>query len=714
MKRLFLFSAFSLLAFCLLSPPALLAAPGDLTVLHSFGGPDGQHGLSQKVVVDGARIYGMTFYGGSWNIGVVYSMNLDGSGYQVLHEFAGGAGDGGEPRGSLTLSDSTLYGVTYVGGSTGQGTIFSIATDGTGFAVLHEFAGGAGDGEYPNGSLTLSGSTLYGTTVQGGALDYGTIFSIATDGTGFAVLHSFAGGVSDGLAAWGTLPLSGSTLYGMTAYGGIFNKGTIFSIGTDGTGFALLHSFAGGVADGREPISSLTLSGSSLYGMTAWGGASNLGTLFSIATDGSGYAVLHNFAGGAGDGKQPGGSLTLSGSTLFGMTIYGGASDFGTLFSIATDGAGYAVLHNFAGGAGDGKTPNQESPTISGSLLYGQTVYGGSDDLGVVFSYDLSEASPPVTWDFEDGTTGDWGISSHPNLTVLRNVADQDRGGNVIELRANTMDTWFSMAGPGGADLGETNTVLEWSMKSVGFFYVYVDVDTTGGPMTLYYTPAETTPVLQGSYARLGLAYATIYGQWSTYVRDLDADLAAAGSLETITAVNGFHFRGTNLRVDDISLLAAIPADFDSDADGLMDVEERDTYGTGLYDADSDDDGLNDGPEVTAWGLLGQSWDDNADGTGALNLLDTDADDDGFDDGTEVAAGSDPGDASSIPPVSYDWNDGGISGWSVVSGLGLVRNVARDEGRAIELRGTTSTTFSLKNADGTLWHDNVHDTLNWT
>jgi uncharacterized repeat protein (TIGR03803 family) len=146
-----------------------------------------------------------------------------------LHEFAGG--NGRYPYGSLTLSGSTLYGMTYYGGDDDLGVVFKIETDGTGFSLLHEFAGGANDGRYPYGSLTLSGSTLYGMTYHGGGVDdLGVVFKIETDGTGFSLLHEFAGEPDDGAGPRGSLTLSGSTLYGMTPGGGDNSDGVIFSV----------------------------------------------------------------------------------------------------------------------------------------------------------------------------------------------------------------------------------------------------------------------------------------------------------------------------------------------------------------------------------------------------------------------------------------------------------------------------------------------------
>ena len=39
----------------------------------------------------------------------------------------------------LILSGNTLYGTAYYGGSAGNGTVFALNTNGTGFTTLHTF-----------------------------------------------------------------------------------------------------------------------------------------------------------------------------------------------------------------------------------------------------------------------------------------------------------------------------------------------------------------------------------------------------------------------------------------------------------------------------------------------------------------------------------------------------------------------------------------------
>ena len=266
----------------------------------------------------------------------------------ILHSFAGSTSDGDVPYGSLTLSGSTLYGMTTYGGSNSSiGTLFSLNTDGSGYSLLHIFSGSASDGKYPNGSLTLSGSKLYGMTIQGGTASNGVVFSMNTNGSGFNLLHSFTVSASDGRGPWGSLTLSGSTLYGMTVGGGSSGPGAIFRMNTDGSGYSLLHSFTGGFSDGPYPLGSLTLSGSTLYGMTTAGGSSGRGALFSIGTDGSGFVLLESFTGAPTDGASPQYSdLTLSanGSTLYGMTSAGGTPNKGVVFSRAVPEPGTFAL----------------------------------------------------------------------------------------------------------------------------------------------------------------------------------------------------------------------------------------------------------------------------------------------------------------------------------------------------------------------------------
>jgi uncharacterized repeat protein (TIGR03803 family) len=140
--------------------------------------------------------------------------------------------------------------------------------------------------------LILSGNTLYGTANGSGSSNNGTVFAVSTDGTGFTNLYSFTGG-SDGAGPSGTLILSGDTLYGTAVQGGSSSNGSVFAVNTDGSGFTNLHSFTeigpnpqpgyGANSDGALPQAGLILLGNTLYGTAQIGGSSGLGTVFSLS-----------------------------------------------------------------------------------------------------------------------------------------------------------------------------------------------------------------------------------------------------------------------------------------------------------------------------------------------------------------------------------------------------------------------------------------------
>lgn len=156
------------------------------------------------------------------------------------------------------------------------------------FTTFYNFTGSPGP--YPLGKLLQQGNLLYGTTLGGGSAASGAIFTIHTNGTEHHVIESFpsttanSSGIpthSDGAGPMAGLVSDGGLLYGTTAEGGRGGRGTVFSLGLDGTGFAVLNNFNG--TNGRTPYAGLILAGDVLYGTTRYGGIYGAGTLFSFA-----------------------------------------------------------------------------------------------------------------------------------------------------------------------------------------------------------------------------------------------------------------------------------------------------------------------------------------------------------------------------------------------------------------------------------------------
>src|SRR5580692_623296 len=258
-----------------------ITTSGAETVLHSFvGSGDGAYPHAGLINLKGT-LYGTTVYGGATAYGSVFAITTSGSKETVLHSF-GGSGDGQEPFAGLTDVKGTFYGTT-AAGANGPGTVFSITTSGA-ETVLYSFKGGS-DGAGPHAGLINVKGTLYGTTAGGGANNEGTVFSTTTSGTE-TVLYSFKGG-SDGANPYAGLLNVNGTLYGTTEYGGSnscsgYGCGTVFAITPSGEE-TVLYSFAGYPTDGANPQAALINVKGRLYGTTYYGGVRDKGTIFSLS-----------------------------------------------------------------------------------------------------------------------------------------------------------------------------------------------------------------------------------------------------------------------------------------------------------------------------------------------------------------------------------------------------------------------------------------------
>ena len=342
--------------------------------------------------------------------------------YQILHSFGSVSRDGSAPSTSLALSGNTLYGATASGGTNGNGTIYKINTDGTGYGILRSLV----NSPSPQGGMVVIGDTLYGTTFTGGEARNGTVFKINTDGSDFVELHSFSatvptvfGANDDGNRPQGDLATDGYTLYGTARYGGANGNGTIFKINIDGSDFEVIKTFSatflgtnnvsgsplasGTNLDGAYPIAGLVLDGNTLYGTTYHGGTSN-GVIFSLQTDGSDFSVLKYFpvttgSGTNRDGAAPIGGLALSGDTLFGVAVGGGASGAGNIFSLKTNGADFTVLREFSWYS-DGGWP-RNTLLLDGATLYGTTGVGGLSNKGTIFMVFTNGANFTVLKDLD-------------------------------------------------------------------------------------------------------------------------------------------------------------------------------------------------------------------------------------------------------------------------------------------------------------------------
>jgi uncharacterized repeat protein (TIGR03803 family) len=316
-----------------------------------------------SLISSGNILYGTAAEGGTGGNGTVFKLNADGTGFSTLHSFAESSTnssgiytnyDGAGPQGSLVLSSNTLYGTASHGGSSGNGTVFKVNADGTGFKVLHNFTAGSGsfpnltnsDGANPSTALILSGNTLYGTTYDGGSSGSGTVFAIHTDGTGFTILHDFTPSTTsyftntDGAYPNTGLVLSNDTLYGSTSSGGKSNLGTMFKLNTESTGFTTLSD--------RGNVDGWIFSGNTLYGIEvdSFGG---FAAVYKVNPDRTIFSQMLYSQLFPASGWFTWGRFLQSGDTLYCTTSMtdsslGFAVSSYRLLAIKTDGTGFTVL----------------------------------------------------------------------------------------------------------------------------------------------------------------------------------------------------------------------------------------------------------------------------------------------------------------------------------------------------------------------------------
>jgi uncharacterized repeat protein (TIGR03803 family) len=409
-EELFQMRIFSFLAsigISLACAAAQTALPTLTTIYSITGGNDGVNPQSALVADASGVLYGTTFIGGPYSRGALFSLTppaAAGGAWTpaVLHTFAG-RGDGANPVAPMVMDkNGVLYGSTIGSNGVSFGTIFMVTpptTPGGAWVERTIWNFTLPNGIQPEGALYLTKSGILIGTARYGGGGFGTIFALKpppppSTGWTFYLLHSFTG--LDGTAPSARFIADKyGALYSTTYKGGAADFGTVYKLtppATPGAGWTetVLHNFTGGT-DGGNPASGLTQGANGVfYGATQYGGATGLGTLFSLtppATPGGAWTqkVLHSFSGGT-DGAQPFSDLLLTAKgALIGTTSAGGVAGAGNVFALSPGASGawnFNILHGFTGP--DGANP-YAGLIASGGALYGTTSNGGTVGFGTVF-----------------------------------------------------------------------------------------------------------------------------------------------------------------------------------------------------------------------------------------------------------------------------------------------------------------------------------------
>ena len=393
-----LLGAASLLA---AAPACQAQSVGALTSLYSFSATDvnglnmdGSNPASLVLSASDGNFYGVTYLGGTAGNGTIFQLTPAGQ-VTPLYSFTGGS-DGANPFGQLTDGgDGFLYGTTTDGGGTASaGTIFKFNVATKTLTTLYTFQN-ASDQAFPYAALVPDGQGgFYSTTNTNGA---GTLFQVTKAGV-LTTLHPFNNDTDGSNPQAAPLLASDGNLYGTTLGGGANGYGTVYRY-SPGTGqFSVLYSFTSGNTAYGAGVSSSLIEGpdGQLYGSASRGGDSNNdGFVFKITTGGT-PTVLYQFTGGS-DGSEPlGGLVVAADGNLLGTAEKGGANSTGTIFELPTTGGTPTVLYTFSAESNgvntDGYNPNFALIPAGAGNYYAPTFRGGSGGSGTVFEFALHSA----------------------------------------------------------------------------------------------------------------------------------------------------------------------------------------------------------------------------------------------------------------------------------------------------------------------------------
>jgi uncharacterized repeat protein (TIGR03803 family) len=337
-----------------------------------FTSPSGGDVQLQSLVegTDGF-LYAASSSGGAFESGYIFKIHKDGTGFQAVYSLQGGDGD--TPTGVFIGHDGNLYGLVYnivTADEDHEGDgFFKVSTSGSDYQAFI----------LPNGVARVS-------LVQGKGADnnfYGvegsnnSVFSVAPDGTNYAVLHTFTGQDGSDVSA-ALVQGTDSALYGVTSSGGV-GAGTIFKVSTDGNTFSVLQTFIG--TNGETPQTALTVGPDGfMYGTALLGGkdeGEDEGIVFRVSTDGSDYEIVHAFTE-----EIPDSTMVVDGGLLFGLTedsILFSIDPFGTGSGGGTSGSTSGEAGSFQGLLGDGSgwlsISLTKNGTFTGTLITGDTTH---------------------------------------------------------------------------------------------------------------------------------------------------------------------------------------------------------------------------------------------------------------------------------------------------------------------------------------------------
>lgn len=354
--------------------------------------------------------YAISYRGGLIQNGILFSYDYSNNVFNKEIEF-NNAPNGSNSFGSLfQASNYKLYGMTYSGGTSNLGVLFEFDAETNTYTKKVDFDG-INKGRLPYSSLIEYNGLLYGLTFSGGVNNAGVLFTFDPSNSNYTKVIDLDGTLH------GSNPLTGLTLadnglmYGMTSFGGLHDYGCIFSFNPSNSTISKIIDFDDST-NGSSPYGNLIqINNGNLFGMTFQGGSNGYGILFSYNPSNSVFTKHIEFDG-ITNGANPVGSLTeASNGNLYGMTQNGGNDNLGLIFEYDPIADIYTVISSFD--SVNGAKPSSKLMQTKSGKMYGMTQYGGSNNTGIVFEFD------PGTYNFRKTADLDASTGQNPQGNLI-------------------------------------------------------------------------------------------------------------------------------------------------------------------------------------------------------------------------------------------------------------------------------------------------------
>jgi uncharacterized repeat protein (TIGR03803 family) len=407
------------------------------------------------------KLYGLTYYGGIYNLGVLFEWDPVTNIYIKKIDF-NGTENGSQPKGSLIKAENgKLYGMTSAGGAQNRGVLFEWDPAQNSFLKKLDFedyayerstndlmqayngklygmnrAGSYDDGnifewdpvtniytikfhfdeyttgEFPLGKLTQAGNgKLYGIVQYGGRNQKGVVFVWNPASGDFSIINDFDDSSNIGYPKGSLVLADNGKLYGMTEEGGVgsfgYGSGIIYEIDPNTDVFIEKFAFSDFFKTGIDPDGALIKGNSGkLYGMTWEGGIYHEGILFEWDPLTNNFIKkvdldCDNYTGLL----TPNSLLQASDGNFYGMYYFGGRNKNGYLFKWGVGETALTKKFSF-NDAPDGRSPKGDLVLAGNGKLYGMTPYGGKYNEGILFEIDTSTNTFIRRLDFNNDTTG--------------------------------------------------------------------------------------------------------------------------------------------------------------------------------------------------------------------------------------------------------------------------------------------------------------------